>query len=76
MDEEQRDAPRLRDLGDERRPVAGTSDFTRVGDVGDLPYAKETESEAEGSTRNLVPLVAMVAVVAALVIGIGLAFLL
>ncbi|MBX3313085.1 MAG: hypothetical protein KF906_02095 [Actinobacteria bacterium] len=73
MDDEKRDAPRLRDLGDERRPVAGTSDFTSVGDVGELPYAAEVEPEAP--QRNVAALVAVLAVVLALVIGLGLAFL-
>lgn len=65
MDERREQSPRLRDLGEERRPVAGTSDFTSVGDVGDLPYAAEVE--VEPPSRNIVPVVAAIVVVVVLI---------
>lgn len=66
-------AVRLRDLGEERHPVAGLTAVDRVGDVGELPYAATEDASSSGQTRTVA--IALVAVALALLIGLGLALL-
>lgn len=73
MGGERERAPRLRDLGDSREPVVGTSDFARVGDVGELPYA--VDEVVVPRQRDLRPiLVAVVVLVAVVAVAVALAF--
>ncbi len=56
-------APRLRDLGAERRPVTAVGEVIRVGEVGELPYASPEEAPPRRVPVVLVTVGAVILVV-------------